>query len=664
MTTIPDPREALDNPAPAPEFAQPGDTRPEKKFGERPPFPADSPVKPLGMWSSIDGSQRCYYLNWNGQLVGLEAGTRHGKNGLIALYGPMSEFLETNWPQYSAPIFEGRGKERVCVRPSLIVGFDQADASRAHIEECSRKGIFNPQGRMRGRGAHRLADGRGLVLHCGAKVMVSELNLDGTIKRYRWIDAGVFERFVYQADEPIPEPHHEASNTRPAERLLGLLQTWNWKRPTVDPRFVLGAIGASLIGGALPWRPHIWITGGKGTGKSTLNGKDGVIHRIFGEGQYRTGNASAAGLRQVLKNSTLPILFDEIEAGTNNARVQEVIELARVASSGDTMTRGSADHTAQEFTLQSPFWFSSIIIPPLLPQDRSRLAILELLPFLPGAEPPDFSKWNFAELGRRLLRRMVDGWPRLEATKVKFHRALALAGHDNRACDQFACLLACADLLIHDWDTLDHLPDDEEIADWANQCRPQRMAEITDTTPDHSACINHVATSLVQSRGGDPREMIGTWLGQALAVAGDFGDEKTIDLARERLQQHGLKLVNARYHPEIPDEAGGVRQVARWGAEQYIKGVPGFLAVAREHQALAKIFDGTRWQGGVWYQSLGRVELALPGVKVKFGKLPLRAVLVPLAAVFDADELPPASRWESLEEWLAGQIDGSEPAAD
>lgn len=650
---VPDPRAALDNPQPAPDFSQGGDPD-RKRFGERPPFPRDGPVTPLGIWSGIDGTQRCYYLNWNGQLTGLEAGTKHGKNGLIALYGPTSEFLEDHWAQWSAPVYEGRGKARVPVKDPQKVGFNQAEASRCHIEACVARGIFNPQGRLRGRGANRLEDQRGMVLHCGDRIMISELTVEGKVKGYKWARPGLVGKYVYQADEPIPHPHPEPADTRPAETLLGLIRTWNWRRPLLDAQFVLGAIGAGMIGGALPWRPHIWITGGKGTGKSTLNGKDGLVHQLYGAGQFRTGNASAAGIRQYLKNSTLPVLFDEIEAGANNAQSNAVIELARVAASGDTMTRGAADHTAQEFTLQSCFWFSSINHPPLEPQDRSRLALLEVLPFAAGAVPPDFAAYNLADMGRRLLRRMVDGWWRLEATKRKFHLALAAAGHDNRACDQFGTLFACADILLHDWRAPGQLPTDEEVADWAAECRPERMAEITEATADHDACVIKLTTTLQQSRGGDPREAIGKWIIDAIGDDGLYDDGQDDKGHRERLQQLGLKLVNARYHVEVVGEDGKAVP-AHWGAETFKRAAPGYLAVASTHQALAKIFEGSNWQGGVWQQSLKRIEHALPSIRVRFGAQPLRATLVPLSAMFDDEDLPHASRKALFGEWLAEQ---------
>jgi hypothetical protein len=315
------------------------------------------------------------------------------------------------------------------------------------------------------------------------------------------------------------------------------------------------------------------------------------------------------------------------------------------------MHRGGQDHRAHEFLLQSLFWFSSINIPPLKPQDRSRLAILELKKLKQGAAPPDLDSYHLPQLGEQLLRRMVDGWSRLEATKAKFHQALSAAGHDNRACDQFGTLLACADLLLYD---RQGVPDDEQIAHWAMECRPDRMAEISDEVPDHVECLHRVLTHEVQARGGDEREALGSWIGEAVEwVAAPLfkqGDTRTGDeKAAKRLQQLGLKLVTPR------PKAGGA-----WGAVAYESHEdPGFLAIADKHQGLERLFAGSKWQGGVWKQSLARYDGAIERVDVKFGHVKSRAVLVPLWQFLDDAELPNASRREACEAWVAGQSEGA-----
>ena len=648
-------RDALAHPAPAPQLAQPGDAVGENGGGtyERPPFPPDCPVRPLGISSDISGSQKCYYLDVNGQLVGLEANNRHGKLGLIALFGTQSDWLESHFPQWSAPVFEGRGAAKVMVKESEIVGFDQADAARALVEECARRGIFDPSGRMRGRGAHPLPNG-GLVLHHGDVLLASRNRVDGSVSGWKFHGSGLFEGYVYPSAAATPRPWHEAAGPRAAEQLLATINTWNWKRGLLDARLVLGAIGASMLGGALRWRPNVWITGGAGTGKSTLNGEDGLLDLLIGNAALRTGNASAAAIRQTLKNSTVPVFFDEIEATEDNRPAKQVIELARVASSGGTMHRGGQDHQAHEFTLKSVFWFSSINIPPIEPQDRSRLAILELKPLARDAKPLELTALRLPEKGRQLQQRMVQGWHRLEPTIAAFQAVLAAQGHTRRACDQFGTLLACADLLLNE-----DLPDAEALAHWAELTAPRRMAEISEAVTDHTACLNHVLSSLVQARGGEEREQLATWVGRAVAakVAPLFDDNghELDERADKRLQQYGLKLVNASWKAEERDLKGEVTKPGRWGAAAFEAGQPGFLAVAGSHRGLDELYRGTKWQGGVWKQSLARFPGCVEPVKVKFDHLSLTAVLVPLHHLLDGAELPGASKEAAFKDWREGQ---------
>ncbi len=602
-------------------------------------------------------------------LAAAPSGMEDGKNSLIALFGEHADWLEDNFPQWSKPVYEGRGAARHLVKRSEIIGFDQAEASQALIVECARKGIFTAAGKVRGLGAHA-HNVTGLTLHCGDKVLTSLHRVDGSIRGWEWVEPGTHAGFVYPGAETIPQPYEEPVGPRAARELTKLLITWNWRRPLVDPRMLLGAIGASLVGG--------WITGGAGTGKSTLNGQDGVIHQLFGEGLFRTGNASSAAIRQSLQNATVPVMIDEIEADEDNARkVKEVVELARISSSGDKMHRGGQDHQAHEFTLRSLFWFSSINIPPLKPQDRSRLAILELKPLAEGSVPPDLPSYKLPLLGRELMRRMVDGWHRLEPTKLKYHAALAREGHVARACDQFGWLLACGDVLLHDWDEGDYeagadsaadiergLPPQSEVDRWAELCRPDRMREVAQATADHEECLEHLLNSMVQARGGDERETIASWIGDAVAHAMaplyDTPDPETHstrgEKAAKRLQELGLKLVNAVHHPEEHDGRGQLVRGARWGASTFESKAPGFLAVALSHTELGRLYQGKVW-AGIWGGALARIPGAIEGVKVKFGRRSLTAVLVPLHAVLDAEDLPDASKPSAASEWYKEQTE-------
>jgi hypothetical protein len=648
---------ALDNPQDAPIMAGAGDPGPDfaRGKGEKAPFPPGCPVQPLGISSNLDGSQKCYYLDKLGQIVGLESGNRHGKNAMIALFGEDSWWLEHAFPKWSEPKYEGRGAARVMVQESQVIGFDQAEASEALIIECTRRGIFDPAGRLRGRGAHALPGG-GLVLHLGDTLAALRPRADGKLRKLEYHDTGLHERFVYPAASPIPRPAAQSVLPRAAIALLGLLGTWNWKRPLLDRRLLLGAIGLGFVAGAVPWRSHVWITGGKGTGKSTLNGEQGLVPMLFGDALFRSGNTSAAAIRQTLKNSTVPVMIDELEPGADNRKVTEVIELARVASSGDKIHRGGQDHQAHEFTLRSSFWFSSINVPPLEASDRSRLALLELKPFPEGAAPPDFSRHDFAQYGRELQRRMIDAWPWLARAKAAYHGALAARRYDSRACDQFATLLACAHALLED-----DAPDAADVDELLGDVMPARLAEVSEAASDEETCINTLLTAHVQPRGRDTRDALSELIGRVVAKARAPGDGFEEDGA-DYIEQIGLKVVQPRWIPAADGKPG------RWGCERYAPTrsrddgageAPAYLAVAATtHMELGKIYAGTKWQGGVWKQTLARIEGAREVAAVKMARKPTRSVLVPMWAVLDESELGAASQMAAALAWVSAQEKG------
>lgn len=619
---------ALDAPIYAPAMAQPGDQAP---FGgrddddelDRPRVPSACPVKPLGV--GIDG-QTCWYLNVLGQLVPL--GPRdHGKNNLHVLFAPKTHLLSKYWPRWSEPKYEGRGAARVMVKPSEIVGFAQDDASEALISACGTAGIFDAQGRVRGRGAHK---GRGgtLIVHTGDKVMIARRRANGTPAPAEWLGTGLHDGYVYPAAAPTPRPQHEGCDAKPVEQLLSLISTWNWQRRELDAMLALGWIAQTSISGALGWRSHIFVTGGRGTGKSSFNGKDGLCDRLLGTGALRTGSATEAAVRQILRAQTIPVIFDEFEPNAFNAnKLAGVLELARVASSGGDVHKGSSDHKAAEFVLNSCFQFSAILTPQMEPQDRSRFAILELRPLGEDAKRLDLEGAGLPAIGAAIMRRMFDGWWRWGETFAAYHDALTRRGHSSRSADTFGTLLACADLALYD------ALDVEVLDDWARKCAPAGLAEIAEAAEDHESLLTHLGTTMVQMRGGDLRETLGTWVAKAV---GDPGIDTTIDpaKARKNLQEYGLRIVNARALPE-PGPDGK----PRYGAVEAMAGQPCYLAIAGHHRELSAIFGTSKWQGGGWTQTLGRAPGALRGIKAKFGKQSLTAVLVPIELVVDRDEV-------------------------
>ena len=434
-----------------------------------------------------------------------------------------------------------------------------------------------------------------------------------------------------------------------AQQILRVLKSWHWERPDIDPHLCLGWIAGSLVCGALDWRPMIWLTGDRGTGKSTLWR---LVQLLLGEnGLLHASEVTEAWVRQTLKMRVLPVALDEIEADADGRRVGNIVKLARLASSGGKIGRGGADHEAQDFVMRSSFFFSSILHAPLTPQDKSRIAVLDLLPH-DGKRPPAFDpellrdaatragcapeaflpliKGNgepimrpafYDQLGQMLRRRLVDHWHRLDSVIEGYREALGANGHDARGQDQFGTLLGCADLLLYD-----EAGDDEyeTYAAWGRALAVNRADAAEDDEP--MLVIQRMATTALPGRGGDEPETLAMWI--AKVIAADT-DEERAKRAQKRLEMAGVVVVLS----ELNDK--GVRRTKRFHGgpvPTHPTSPRAYLAVAAAHQGLELLLRDTRWHSGVWNQALGRLDGAIKRVKVQIGGRPEWTTLVPLAA--------------------------------
>lgn len=553
-----------------------GREEPPDKWG----LPAGCPVEPLGML----GMER-HYLDSKGQLVTLLA-RDHTRNNLTALFGDRQDFIyfQRNWVRMKDDVITGPRPERI------------ADDL---MQAAARAGIWDPAERVRGRGAWRGPDDE-LILHLGSQVQVFLPRRDAWAGRAEHAPGalefpGDPSRYVYPAAERSGEVARDIDGA-PAEEVRDILETWNWRRPDIDPILLLGWIGAAMVGGALKWRPSVWFTGTKGTGKSTLQGA--VAHLI---GACLTlADTTAAGVWQTLQHQTLPVLVDELEADADNRRAMGVVALARLSASGGQMARGSDRHSARTFSLRCCFAFSSVLMPPLLGTDRSRLAILELGELAPGLAMPDLAPARLRQLHTQLRRRMVDGWHRLDQTIETYRRALSAVGHSARGADQFGTLLGCADVLL-----FNDAPTEDAGAQWIGQMGAVDIHETADDMRDEEQCWQHLLGSPIDPYRGGERVNLGVWLNRALG-------RDDPDLVRQALDAIGAHGVTVRR------SSGG----------------PPMVAVANNHRGLAALFHGTRWAAGVWRQALQRLPNAeKSGSSIYFGGATSKATLLPESAV-------------------------------
>jgi energy-coupling factor transporter ATP-binding protein EcfA2 len=365
-----------------------------------------------------------------------------------------------------------------------------------------------------------------------------------------------------------------------------------------------------MIGGALNWRPALWVTGGRGSGKSTLHR---LISGIMGNALVSVSDATAAGIWQRLGYDSLPVIVDELEPGENLASQSGIIRFARLAASGGELARGSADHRAVRFIARACFLFSSILVPPLTPADRSRIVILNLGE-LGNSKPPGMHEQELAELGTMLLRRLVDQWGRYPDLLERYRSALMSEGSSAREADVMGTLLAISGVLLTD----------DEVNEHAARTEAMQLLSTRDHSDDggkdEEQCLSHLRTAAIPLTG-QPRRTVDQWISEAFELSGPESH-----LAIDTLAGVGLRVT-------------------------YDKHDQGVLAIANSHDGLRRIFEATPWAGrpgasGGWVQAIRR----LPGAtktekdsKVKIGRgrfvQPVRVTLIPLALILNGDTM-------------------------
>jgi hypothetical protein len=265
-----------------------------------------------------------------------------------------------------------------------------------------------------------------------------------------------------------------------------------------------------------------------------------------------TEDATEAGVRQLLDQDTLAVMFDEIEAEADNHDVvMRIVRLARLAYSGASSLRGSSDHQAKQFVARSCFLFSSIHHHELPAQDRNRIAILALAPF--AKDTPQFIVPELAkEWGDQLRRRLIEQWPRFDATLSYYQAEMLRQGYSGREQDTYGTLLACGDLLLHD-EAPDQLKAMGRAQEKVRDLGVLVDAARTEAEDTSERCVKHLASQRLTAAGGQPQETVARWIQKLIIRIHNKEDHKPI---REKLGGHGIRVVHLRKDHE--DTQGGL----------------------------------------------------------------------------------------------------------
>ena len=505
------PRQLTSDPLqlPADEHApHPADCEPPADYLSDEPMvaapPQDEPFRILG---HADG--QFFYLPGDTQQVVSLVAPQHRKLELLQL-APAS-YWETVYPS----------KE----------GADWFAAANSLIQRAKRID-FDPS-LVRGRGAW-LDDGR-VIFHAGTKLLVDgqETALDAHASRW-----------TYQKGRRLDAELVQPLRAKDAGKLLELTACFQFRNP-LDSKLLAGWLALAPICGALEWRPHLWLTGPAGTGKTWI--LDNVVRPVLGNcALYVQSVTTEAGIRQLLGCDALPVVFDEAEAEreADQRRMQAVLILARQASreSDGRIAKGTAGGQALTWHIRSCFMFSSIGIAATQRADLSRVTVLDLVP----EHQRRVDRFTEAlELWKQTLKdpqwasalraRSLALAPVIAKNCATFKTAVLEHLGNQRDADQVGALLAGAFSLTSGGEITP-----EAAAEW---CAKQDWAAFRspDTERDEAQCLAHLLEANIIAdlkAGGAPSRITVAELLRT-AYGRDWDDDKAI-AARAALMRIGL----------------------------------------------------------------------------------------------------------------------------
>ncbi len=485
-------------------------------------------------------------------------------------------------------------------------------AQNSLFRKCHKLGIFDPK-MVRGCGAWY--DEKRTVLHLGDR-----LRVDGNSMKIHDFKT----RYIYEAQKSIEITDHKPLLQGDAVKFSKISEMFAWEKP-VSARLFSGWCVIAPICGALLWRPHLWLTGSAGTGKSWIINY--VVHKILGSiSLFVQSNTTEASIRQTLSNNAFPLVFDEVgpENQTSQFRLQKIMDLMRQASSENSagIIKGTQGGQTVTFRIRSCFMLASINVNLKQNADISSVSVLGLTKHIFNRQQSKFEKIKSIVNGTltndycaALRARTVSMIPIIRQNADVFAAAVTTVLGEQRVGDQLGALLAGAYSLYSD-NTISY----EDAVEWVRS--HDWETDRSDGEKDEARCLNHILQNVVSvevngrrfdrtlgnliANVSDRLESSGYGTGQEDAVTPPPDPDKDIDRndAKAFLKRHGMR---------VKDEC---------------------LWISNSHREMKKLFKDTAWHTG-WKNMLLRIDGAENAALLRFGPgTSTRAVGIPLHYIF------------------------------
>ena len=470
---------------------------------------------------------------------------------------------------------------------------DWDEARSLLIEKSLSVGLYDS---TRERGIGVWADDKRYILNTG----------NGTFLKQKKTDlAELKTRKFYIASESVItcDLNTKLSNDE-CQKLIKIAKKFKWQEKS-SHFLLLGWVALSRCCGSLPVRPNVWITGSKGTGKSTVLNE--FIAPLLGSSGYvkTSGNTTEAGLRAMLRRGAMPVIFDEFEVENADSyyKLNSVTQLIRQSFTGESkIFKGTPNGGLIQYTVVFMSLLASIRVSLINDADKSRFCVLELDKQQRGID--DWQKLekeiynNINEsVGNKLFVRSYLNIDKIIASYEILQKEVASIS-DQRKGQQYGMLLAGYwSLLSEDVITVDQAK--QLIIDSGIGFLDARFNDDLEDTSDEYELLNELFTTKVRIQRSD----IGF---EEIPIQSCFTPETERAYYHHELLKYGLKY-NPRNHT---------------------------VFIPNQHREIKKLLSDTKWT-----HDWSKTFLRLPASKKYRDRItksanPVHGVLIDLSAVF------------------------------
>lgn len=497
----------------------------------------DIDVDPDRNWKALGYDQQTYYImsERRQQVDSFTAQALSTQSAILSIYPDR--------------FYWGSQQGSVGDKPDwIIVGLDI-------MEKCHNAGVFDLR-RSRGRGVwmDKAADGvERMVLNTGNKLVFSRPG--GAMRETSPVR--LKSRYIYERQSDLildVDDYDTQMSDETGHMIREMCSLVRWGAP-LHAELLAGWLAVAPVCGGLDWRPHLWVTGNHGSGKSEAIKR--IVEPVLGPvALYALGSTTEAGIRSALSSSAIPIVFDESEGSSNakdktaETRRQAVLSLMRQSSSEGpgTIIKGSSNHGSHSFAVKSCFMLVSIGVGLKEAADLTRTSVLTIRP---KASYPldqqerleeewlrmqDISAMIPRDTPQQLLARQVANLHVLKANAKTFKQAVCDMTNSPRLGDQLGTLLAGARSL-YSTELIDYKMARAYIErlDFSNYMTEKHAREDV-------SLIHHICGSMikVETRHGPRDRTIGELVYQLLY--NPYSDDVDIRECETTLARYGIRL--------------------------------------------------------------------------------------------------------------------------